>query len=335
MRNTMGITMLAGLLGLAGCMDDRYGGSRSGYGYDAPSETPPPPTVTEPGSDAVELPFQNARISGDMGTVMGFDEEPYEVSAVRIGDIDFLRVDAIDDGSGSWVMAQVEIQGRLDHRSLEPGASLELEPFVGTGGLSANGVGCTGPEPGNFDYDSAPRSVNLQVHEASRPGYLRYDFDLVFDDHLGHRVTDVSIEVAPHGDATASEPRVTSVALDGTLEGTSFGGEATWVGQHHAADASTVLFELDSDDPATLPRARLHVEGGLGALGPGAHGSPDGSLKLAASTAPLDVDPGYPLEPSTVVAEVTDYGDGARSLVLEATFEGGDTLSATVTYDVR
>ncbi len=330
------LTALAALGLAAGCTYDA--GYETDYvsepGYAGGAGGAPTGTWGDPGPypGSVELEIGGAFMEGSLGDAREFAEEPYDVQGLRDPSLDVVRFDATDSRSGMWVMAQVEVVGGLDHEALAPGASLDF-PGEPVSGLYVGGVGCSGPSPGNYTYDSSPQSVHVEVQTGSRPGYRRFELQLDFG--IGH-VADVVFEVPPSGAALDDlEARVVSATIGGGLEGGTVDGVATYLADLHAGGHSTVIVErLDPATGETL-RARLDVEGGLAALGPGTYElGTDDFLRLSASTTPFEVDPGYSARATHLVVDVTESGS-ARSMDVLADLDSGDVLWTTLVYELR
>ena len=325
----IGRTASLALVLLAGCTlgtwDDgrSYEGSRYDDGYTVDyGETDTSPGYYGGGTDSV-IPVTDVFMAGDLGDARGFGETPYEVSAYRYDDgygaFDTLRFDAIDSSSGMWVMAQVNIQGGLDHEAFTPGASLEL----GTPSLpdvSGSGLGCSGPSVGNFTFDEPPSQIHVEVTSGSAPGLRRFDFRLSF----GAQVVDVSFEAGPVVETDPGIPAgegIAAATLSGSVGGVAVDGEATFVSELALDGQSAILVEHEQADRSVV-RLRIDLAGEAGGYG---------AVQVRASTTPFDVDPSYPI--TAVEADAYLSGSAsARVLQVFATFPSGESLSTILYY---
>lgn len=328
MGRTLAILTTAASTLVCGCYfegrdgyDGRYYESEGSYeGERTGTATPVDSYLPEP-EGAAQLEIGEAWMSGDLGDARGFATAPFQVAAHRYGETDTLRFDGIDESSGMWVMAQVEVVGGLDHAMLEPGASLTLTPSYGGGsGVQVSGLGCSGPSVGNYTFDMTPTQVQVQVQSGSRPNSRSFVFELDFG--TGH-ATEVGFEWTPSVEVPAGVQAV-SATLRGTLEGAAVDGDVTWMSDLHTADRSTILLENG------LVRTRVDVSGGLVSLAPGTYElTGDDWLSFAATTTPSEVDAGYSQKASRLTVDVV--ADGVdRTLFVVASFDSGDVLEAQV-----
>ena len=282
-----------------------------------------------------ELVVVDAHLSGTLGPAEGFSEEPYRVTAYRDGELDVIRVDATDSATGRWVMAEIHVQGGLDHPSFVEGETLsfvseEAGAPVPSGAVFVSGLGCSGPAEMEFEYDEPTQGAEAEVLAGTLPGQRIFDFHLTFPD--GRSAADLRVEVELPGAPGPTGATVREAYLDGSLDGVAVAGASTWLDQIHSSAHSTVTLEQETPAGDVL-RVRVDIEGGLGALDPGTLLlDPAGDvITLVASTTPFDVDPSYDRRPVALESHASATATG-RELVLVAVFEGGQELVTTLRY---
>lgn len=174
-RTIISTLALAGILAGTGCfrapdapnVDGRF--AEPDYGY------------TESSLIAVENGEQN----GDMGEIHDFSGAAHDMSGygnTYTRAYSNIRLDTVTDSY--WVMSSINISGDLAGPAFAPGTQRTFTSGVYTEGEpTVNVVGCSGPEFGNYTFDSSGGEVDIQV-QALPSGMRRMDFTVRFHDGL-------------------------------------------------------------------------------------------------------------------------------------------------------
>ncbi len=159
-RTVVGVcAMVACLSMLGGCRlfpswgsSRTYGSSDGDYGY---------------GSTTSDLIVENGHQSGDMGYIEGYSASTFQEQGYVSSDYANIRLDS--QGAGWWVMTSITISG-VDLDALEPEVVYATETsgvYDGESdeGPSVNIVGCSGPEFGNYTYDTSAQRTEIEVQD--------------------------------------------------------------------------------------------------------------------------------------------------------------------------
>jgi hypothetical protein len=178
--------LTAATLALSGCYIDLGGEDEvTGGGWD---DTRTPPMLWEdPGlgyGASIEYAVAPHHLSGDMGSVSGFDGHIYRSTAYGFeGGEGYAATATVQINSGDaaapWaVMSLMNIQGGLDHPEIAPGAVLRYRnsyPEDSTA-LFITLLGCSGDAEGSWTFDQYADEVEVHVEEGATEGALRLDF---------------------------------------------------------------------------------------------------------------------------------------------------------------
>lgn len=113
-----------------------------------------------------EEPLLHSALRGRLGDVGSFDGVPYKAERSRIDSYDWVQLEVESPRGVS--MALLTIVGGLRHDSLEPGAHLTLGSLSSSGDrgkLQVGVLGCSGPSPDNWEYDSPAEWTEIEVVE--------------------------------------------------------------------------------------------------------------------------------------------------------------------------
>ena len=181
--STMALLALAGV----GCFR-----TPDAPGVDGSSYAPPDDFGRSSGALRVEAGEQR----GDMGEIRGFDAPARDLTGYYDASYANIRLDSV--GSDWWVMSAINISGDLagpdfapgTHRTFTSGVYSEGEPTVSV-------TGCSGPEYGNYTFDSTGGDVEISV-QSLPSGMRRMDYTVRFYDGLTtHGSFDYRIEATP------------------------------------------------------------------------------------------------------------------------------------------
>lgn len=177
MSRTM-ISTLAVALTLAGAGCFRTPGAPSIDGD--PSYYPP----SDPyGSTTGALVVENGQQSGDMGNIRGFSGTAVDMSgygSTYTSTNSNVRLDSV--GTGWWAMSSLHIYGDLAGPDFAPGTHRTFTSAVWSDGEPTVSVtGCSGPEYGNYTFDSSDGAVEISV-EARANGMRRMNYSVRFSD---------------------------------------------------------------------------------------------------------------------------------------------------------
>ena len=136
-----------------------------------------------------ELPGHNNNgegfMRGDLGTVVGIDDGLHESFMYSDGYSTHLEVHAL--GQYGWAMVGVDIWGaEFGSGVLAPGETLTLLSDGRTDSdddqVGGTGIGCSGPDYGQFDYDEPSQEIGLSISIDPNTGGLIVDIDADFGD---------------------------------------------------------------------------------------------------------------------------------------------------------
>ncbi len=105
----------------------------------------------------------DSTLAGDIGTVSEIDDMSPDVDAYTGGGVD--TVTTIGRGSGGYGMAQVTINGGVDHPALRDGMSYNFAGNRSMDGLSVNVLGCSGRRIYQWDFDDDADEVDIEVED--------------------------------------------------------------------------------------------------------------------------------------------------------------------------
>lgn len=148
--------MVACLSMLGGCRLFPSWGSGSRYG-----------SSDDYGGSSADLIVESGHQSGDMGYIEGYSASTFQEQGYVSSGYTNVRLDS--QGADWWVMTSITISGAsLDE--LEPDVVYATETSgVYDGetedGPSVNIVGCSGPELGNYTYDTSAQRTELEVQD--------------------------------------------------------------------------------------------------------------------------------------------------------------------------
>lgn len=139
---------------------------------DSPPEVCGPPPVHFGGHD---LPLRNARFSGTYGTAPRF-LCPTPDAIVSGSPHKTMYLGALSRSGGWAAMILFELDP-ISFDEIVPGAIFEGSdrlPFTTT-------FGCTGPAPGDWDYDGWPEDMVVEISDGSAPGDVRFDIEATME----------------------------------------------------------------------------------------------------------------------------------------------------------
>lgn len=136
---------------------------------------------TDPwGRGSSALVVQNGQQSGEMGEIRGFSGAARDLSGSYDPSYTSVRLDSV--GSGYWVMSALNISGDLAGPAFAPGTHRTFTTGVWEDGEPTVTVtGCSGPEYGNYTFDSSQGDVEISV-EALPTGMRRMHYAVTFQD---------------------------------------------------------------------------------------------------------------------------------------------------------
>lgn len=119
---------------------------------------------------------------GDMGEIRGFDSPARDHTGYYDSTYANVRLDSV--GDDWWVMSAINISGDLAGPDFAPGTHRTFTSGVWSDGEPTVTVtGCSGPEYGNYTFDSTGSDVEISVQ--SLPGGMRrMDYTVRFHDGL-------------------------------------------------------------------------------------------------------------------------------------------------------
>jgi hypothetical protein len=147
------------------------------------------------------ITVMNGEQNGDMGEIRGFSGAARDMSGygnTYTSGYSNIRLDTVTDSY--WVMSSLNISGDLAGPAFAPGSHRTFASGVYEEGAPTVSVtGCSGPEFGNYTFDSSGGDVEISVQ--SLPGGMRrMDFTVRFADGLEtHGSFDYRIESEPAG----------------------------------------------------------------------------------------------------------------------------------------
>ena len=122
---------------------------------------------------------------GDLGTVTAIDDNLYDAFLYTDGVRSHLEVHAL--GEYGWAMVGVDVSGaEFGTGALAPGESVTFYSdgsVDGGEGLEGSGIGCSGPDYGQFEYDEPSQEIGLSVDVDPISGGLIVDIIADFGDN--------------------------------------------------------------------------------------------------------------------------------------------------------
>jgi hypothetical protein len=142
-----------------------------------------PPSEDPYGRTTAALTVQNGSQSGDMGDIRGFSGAASNRGGGDYYDSTFSSIRLDSTGEGWWVMSAINISGDLAGPAFAPGTHRTFTSGVydGDGEPSVAVVGCSGPEFGNFTFDSSGSEVEITV-QSLPSGMRRMEYEVRFSD---------------------------------------------------------------------------------------------------------------------------------------------------------
>ncbi len=129
------------------------------------------------------LTVMNGQQSGDMGEIRGFSGAAEDLSGygnTYSSTYANIRLDSV--GSGWWAMSSIHISGDLAGPAFAPGTHRTYTTGVWSDGEPTVSVtGCSGPDYGNYTFDSSEADVEIGV-QALPNGMRRMDYIVRFSD---------------------------------------------------------------------------------------------------------------------------------------------------------
>jgi len=145
-----------------------------------------------------------------MGDNLNLTDVAFEgvLGPVNVIEGDTLRVDSYHEAYGDgFSFTQVQttapqvadgaamvllfIDGGLDHPALVPGARYSFSQGESdVGGLNIDGIGCSGPDDGNWsDYDQPADEIDVEIEEGEEPGTQVLSYRATFYDYDGGKTS--------------------------------------------------------------------------------------------------------------------------------------------------
>ena len=143
--------------------------------WSAPTPTEDP--YTAPGILTVE----NGSQSGDMGSIRSFSGPATNIGGSDHYDPSFASIRLDSTGAGWWVMSTINISGDLAGPAFAPGTRRTFTSGVYVGDAWVTVVGCSGPELGNYTFDSSGYEVEISV-QSLPSGMRRMSYEVRFSD---------------------------------------------------------------------------------------------------------------------------------------------------------
>ena len=173
-RTTMISTLaLAAALAGTGCFR-----APDGPGIDGDWSTPTP----DYGYTDSAITVENGTQTGDLGSVLRFSGAARNMGGygnTYSPSYSNIRLDSV--GSDWWVMSAINISGDLAGPGFAPGTHRTFTSGVYDGGDSVSVTGCSGPELGNYTFDSPGNEVEITV-QSLPAGMRRMDYVVRFSD---------------------------------------------------------------------------------------------------------------------------------------------------------
>lgn len=334
MRKTLTIALTTALgissLGLSGCFLD---GRRGLFGREEPAPETDDGTWDDPAPTTYgTLDVTWTQLDGQLG---GHALALADVTGTATGDWGTtLEVETTQ--GGTWALFRLSLDEDLYADGLADGTVMST-----TTGEYVDLMGCTGPSPGNFDYDGYAERVDVAVFEGAVAGTREVEITATFVEGGVERqvlatvvldLADAAEDPAPSGDYVYAEHATTwtEVTSDlgptdayalSTIEGSAWSdGYGSAIDLDTMASGRWVMFSLSLDTDLDDVEPGETVQGDLlGCVGP--------------SRGTYDFD-------GHTDAQLQVYeGDGPYERIgrLTATFEtewGPQTVEATVRYEV-
>jgi hypothetical protein len=107
----------------------------------------------------------DAVLTGAIGPLAGINDAAIEVNGWESGN--YTEITITTHNADGAAMTIVDIYGGLDHPDLQPGLVADYDPdFWGDNNtLGVTVTGCSGPQPGSWDYDQPSDDVDVDVRE--------------------------------------------------------------------------------------------------------------------------------------------------------------------------